>query len=478
MRQRITLFLLLSFVLLDTGYSFLQHLHVQLDGDMAAIIVPKEGYKQVLQDPFGWSVLQGERYGAPNRFFVHWPMSVYFRHMPHWLQHFVSPVESVYLACALLKTAIQLLLTGLLASFIVRGSGGFRWREWLMAAALMVPMFQSFGYNLQMGFIEKSITYAIFYSFPLAMLPCFFLPFYRREKENKWQLWQHLPLVGLAVALPFSGPLIPAVLLLVCPAALLAQWWVSFGKMADLPFARRAIKAILELPRPMVFYFLLTSLLSLWSMYLGTFNTDNGVVAASSIADRYPALLKGCWSLFTQKLGFPLLALGIVANLILVSKNATVEVRQKLCSLGKWLAFFIIAYLLLLPLGGYRIYRPLIVRHDTVMPVTLCIVFFFGLTTFCLLRKIAWKHRQWYAWGAVLFSAMFTAADLPDFHQNDCEKAALEAIGQSKADVVKLPSHCTVLSWHTIGEPESSELNAELLKIWAVTDGVRLYYSE
>lgn len=477
MNNRTLLLLLLLFVLLDTGYSFLQHLHVPLDGDMAAIILPAEWYQKVLQDPLGLSVLQGERYGAPNRFFIHWPMSAYFHQVPRWLQTFVGPVDSIYLACALAKTAVQLLLMGLLASFIVRGSGQFKWRDWLLAAALVLPMFQTYGYSVQMALLQKSITYFFFYPVPLALLLCFLLPFYLRNGQGLLP-WQHPLLLGLAVALPLSGPLVPAVVLLVCPVAVLAQWWVNLRKSSTTPIAHRATKALSEVPRPLLFYFLLISAVSLWSMYIGSFNVDNRAADAPALFDRYPALLKGCWSLLTQKLGLPLLLAGIAANVFFISKNASPEVRQKLFSIGKWLAVFSVAYLLLLPLGGYRIYRPLIVRHDTVLPVTLCLVFFYGLTAFYLLRKMTWKHQQWYAWGIVAVSAIFTAADLPGFHQNDCEKAALETISQSKAEVVKLPNSCTVMSWHEITDPQSSEVNARLLKIWGVTDEVRLYYSE
>ncbi len=477
--NRLSIALLLALLLLDTGYSFVQHLHVALDGDMAAIILPAEHYQQVMQDPFGLGALRGEKYGAPNRFFVHWAMSAYFRQVPLWLQNFVGPVDSIYLACALAKMAIQLILTALLAAFI-QWNGGFRWRYWLLAAALVTPFFQSFGHNLQMGLIEKSITYTFFYPLPLALLLGFFLPFYRAACQG-WELgfsvWKHLPLLGLAVVLPFSGPLVPALVLLACPAVLLKNWWGNLGKLPSQPFARRATKAVQAMPGTLLFYFLLISSLSLWSLYVGTFNDENGGQAAPLDA-RYLALLKGCGSLFTQKLGLPLLVLGIAANAFLISKNAAPATRQWLFLVGKWLAVFTIAYLLLLPLGGYRSYRPLIVRHDTVMPVTLCLVFFYGLTAFCLLRKIAWKHRPWYAWGAVVFSLMLSAADLPDFRHNSCEKAALVAIGQSTDAVVKLETDCPVLSWAKIARPRDSELNARLLKVWGVTEEVRLYYSE
>ncbi|MCF8243781.1 MAG: hypothetical protein K9J37_02305 [Saprospiraceae bacterium] len=477
--QRGTLILLLSFLLLDTGYSYMQHLHIPLDGDMAAIVLPAENYQKVLQDPFGLSVLQGDRHSAPNRFFVHWPMSAYFLHVPVWLQQFTSPVDSIYLACALAKVAIQLLLIALLAAFAT-ASSKFRWQDWLLAAAVATPFFQTGGYNLQMGLVENSITYSFFYPLPLAMLGCFLYPFYRSEvraEPLRLPIWQHILLLCLAVALPLSGPLVAAVVLLACPLVLVKIGYQIFAEQPDQPIFRRAAQTLRKLPKPLFFYFLLIGLVSLWSMYVGSFNIENPALATPLI-DRYPALLKGIGSIFTQKLGLPLLAAAIVANLFLVSKYAPSDIRQKLFHIGKWLAVFILAYLLLLPLGGYRIYRPLIIRHDTVMPVTLCLVFFYGLTTFHLLRKIEWKWRRWYATGAVVFAAMFTAADLPEFGRSDCERAALHRISLSTEKVVKLDSDCPVMAWDKITDPHSAEINAKLLKLWGVTDDLRLYFSE
>jgi hypothetical protein len=73
---------------------------------------------------------------------------------------------------------------------------------------------------------------------------------------------------------------------------------------------------------------------------------------------------------------------------------------------------------------------------------------------------------------------MFSLADLPEFQQNACEKAALEAIAQSKQEVVRLAGNCPVMSWNPITKPADSAMNAELLKLWGVTEEVRLYYSK
>jgi hypothetical protein len=219
------------------------------------------------------------------------------------------------------------------------------------------------------------------------------------------------------------------------------------------------------------------TLLSLWSLYVGSFNCESQGPAIG-LTDRYPALFRGIVAIFTQKLGFPLLVTGIAANLLLLRKFVAPDQQRQLLVLGKWVAVFIAAYLLLLPLGGYRSYRSLIVRHDTILPVTLCLVFFYAKTTLVLLRN-EWLHRGRYAVGITVLSLTVTAADLPEFGQNDCEKAALETIAHSSEEVVKLSSDCPVMGWNDkLTHPEQSRLNAQLLKIWRVTAEERLYYSE
>lgn len=115
--QRVVLILISIGVLVDMGYSFLQHYHNVLDGDMPGIILPAEWYSEVLDDPFAIGVLlDGKEYAAPNRFFCHWSMSKYFKSMPILLQNVVDPINSVYLSCAIIKTGVQFFLIWIIAS--------------------------------------------------------------------------------------------------------------------------------------------------------------------------------------------------------------------------------------------------------------------------------------------------------------------------------------------------------------------------
>jgi len=83
MRRWLLPVLLVLLVLADTIYTFAQHFHVPMDGDMANIIWPGQYYQQVLDDPLGLAaLLRKEVYAAPNRFFAHWFMTGYFKTVP------------------------------------------------------------------------------------------------------------------------------------------------------------------------------------------------------------------------------------------------------------------------------------------------------------------------------------------------------------------------------------------------------------
>ena len=110
----------ISLALLLIAYffiSFKRYNVMMLDGDMAPIIMPSPAYAQVLKDPFGINVLLTDTsYPATNRFFIHYTFSNYFKTVPNLLQSFASPLDSVYLSCALAKLLIHIFLIYIIAN--------------------------------------------------------------------------------------------------------------------------------------------------------------------------------------------------------------------------------------------------------------------------------------------------------------------------------------------------------------------------
>ncbi|HZF99686.1 MAG TPA: hypothetical protein VEY71_01725 [Chitinophagales bacterium] len=465
--------LLVGFIVLDLGYSFVQHLNGTLDGDMPAIVVPGRWHTEVLKDPFGFGVLtEGKRYTGTNRFFAHWSESTYYKTVPLLLQVFVSPVESVYLATALFKTALQMLLVWLLAVYIA-GTGRIRSREFLVAAALVLPLFQVSGFPETLWIIGPSVTYMFFYTVPLALLLLFFLPFYRRlilRQEKKMSVVQKSGLAALALILPFNGPLMPALVLVVCPAVLSLLFLKGFRRGAETPLPGRTLLALRSVPKPVWFYFGLISAMSSYSYYIGLFNSENDM--SVGLAQRYGLLWPGLREQLFSEYAYPILFGVIALNLWLMRKN---PLAQPLLTFYLGLLLFSVVYLSLLPLGGYRPYRALLVRGDTFMPVAMCIFFVYGSSTLHVLRLTNLRFVGAYATALVAVVVILTGADRFDNTVHRCEKEALKAIASSPEPVVRLDTWCGVLEWRAIKEPEHSETASQLLHIWKITDTEKRY---
>jgi hypothetical protein len=299
------IFLLLT----DAVYSFVQHTQVELDGDMSAIILPSLNYKQVLEDPFGLSVvLNNDEYAAPNRFFVHWSMSHYFHTVPKILQGIFSPIDSIYVAAALAKSLIQLCMIYVLALYISREKNLFDYK-WLLAAVIVTPLFQTSGFNGLMGMIDKSITYTFFYALSMLLLLLFFYPFFngrmRYKIWNRSSIGWSLFLLALSVVLVFNGPLVPAVVIIACTMSVVYLFFNDYQNMQEhLSIGEKIKQTLSKLSTPLLYHFIVIGLLSLYSLYVGTYNIEND--GAIPVLQRYARIPNGLFEVFTQKIGLPM----------------------------------------------------------------------------------------------------------------------------------------------------------------------------
>lgn len=468
---------LLLFLLLDVAYSFWQHSQTYLDGDIANIVAPSPSYNKVLTDPFGISTIQGEMYPGPNRFFAHATMFAYFRSVPFLFQYIDTPINSVYWAAALIKTLIQVLIISLLAIYISDKNNNKN--IFIIAAALITPLFQTTGYNLYMGIIDRSITYNFFYALPLGLLLLYFLPFYKEKyKENTLFDWgRNFVWFIFMIFLSFNGPLIQPTILILFPAILLYKIYEHFQTQNNAPFLKKIGISILLIPKQLLFFFVLFCFLSLYSIYLGTFNSEN-LTNTIPLAERYARLPLGLFNMLTQRIGFALFVFVFLLNIFIIAKLENTQERQSLFHILKWITYFAIIYLLLLPLGGYRNYRPNIIRYDTFMPILLAMFFFYGKSTLFIISQLIEKKKTFYLISIIAFSLIMTFADKPTKYLNDCEKAAFYTLAQSSEKIVALPNECTVMTWEKITEPNQSETNARLLHYWGITKEIKLYYQK
>nr|WP_321485117.1 hypothetical protein [uncultured Draconibacterium sp.] len=463
--------LLIIFLIGDLTYSFLQFYHTPLYGDMEGGIVPAKDVQEIFNDPTGIkAVITNEKHVNPNRFFSHYFFMEYFRNVPILLQRFFEPITSVYFSCALAKILVQAFLIYLLTITISNVKNILN-HQFLIVAALVTPLFQTHGYWSRMGIIDVSTAYTFFYAVPLVLLVIFIKSFYDRlynldHKPFGKRLFYLIPLVFI---LPLSGPLIPGVIL-IFSTLLFFHYIIDFKKHSSnsiFSFIKQIPKDVLSLILPISFF-------SLYSLFLG-FYDSNYDSESIPLIERYLKLPVGIFSQITHSFGFPLMLTIIGINLFIIHKKIKTKEAEKIIRTVKWIGVFSAIYILLLPLGGYRPYRPNIIRYDTFMPVTISLFFALGATTYFLYGKM--KSKKY--WIFIIASMLvYTFADISKLDENKCEIQALNNIFNSPEKVVELSDDCNIMSWGKTTNYKNSELKSELLLLWNITNEKKLFYQK
>ncbi len=476
MKKTVKIFIIL-FLLFEIVFSFKRHFYFPVDGDLPSIVAPHKNYQPVLQDPFGLNVLLHDSvYAAPNRFFPHWFMWSYFNNVPFLLQHFVSPVNSIYYSCAMAKIIIQFFLLYLFSIYIT-GKKRFWNFESLLVMAFLIPLFQIFGYNDAMGIIDHSITYTFFYAFALSLIvfflfPFFLLWFYKIEIRK----YTAISLLFLAIVTSLNGPLNAPVILLICPLVIINYFFQNWKQHTQLKLLDRISMSVKNIP-PVVLVGMGFSILTcVYSLYIGRNNSEN-LWESIPVNERYSRLWTGFYDQFTRKLG-PAFLLGVILiNKVIIKKHFD-ETGKKILSILKWFFVLTIIYILLLPIGGYRPYRPNIIRHDTILPVTLGLILLYGISTYHVYKRITLNRKKIYCTIIILVTVIFINADTDYRKYNACERAALEKLSQSPDKIVFLDSDCSILSWEKITDYHDSEIKTELLYHWNVIKERKLFYQK
>ena len=432
-----------------------------------------------MSDPFGISALKGDIYPGTNRFFAHWTMATYYKIAPFICQWVINPIDSIYLSNTIAKTGFQILII-LLLSFYITQTWRIFSKEFLISAVLITPLFQTWGFNSYIGIIDKSITYTFFYAIPLAFLMIFFLPFYyanaqkRKIKLNKWLI---ILLVPFVIFLSLNGPLIPAVVLIICPIILLYRFRSNYIASNQENKWARIVESIYQIDRIELVFFSLFTLTSLYSIYIGQFNAENfnNVVP---LLERYKLLIKGFYIQYTRSAGSIILIFIIAVNTLIIWLQKPNDETRRILKILRWIVILTSIYTILLPLGGYRVYRPFIIRWDSYMPVNLCLFYFYGLTSLYLINNIKPKFKVVYITAIAMFLIVFTVVDKTDYYSSWCEKESLNFLANSPDKVVLINSDCSIMAWGKITNPDDSRFNTQYLKYIGVLKDDKLYYQK
>ena len=469
------------FLLFSVVFSFKRYYYFTLEGDLPAIVLPDSGfYQTVMDDPFGLNViLHDSVYPATNRFFTHLEIEWCFKTLPFCFQKLSTPVKSIYYSCALVKTGVQFFLIFLMA-FVITGSRKFFGFDFLFVGVLLIPFFQTFGFNQWMGIIDHSITYTFFYALSLGLVMAFFLPFFYNwfhKGSLKINYLTFILLICLLVIISFNGPLNPPLILLIGLTIIFNFFsgiFFSFNAISIFEKIKISLKSI---PLNLFLLIFLACLMSGYSFYIGLNNSEN-LWEKISLGERYSRLPSGLWNQYLSVPGPVLLITILILNVFIIYFLKDDLKKKKIFFLLKWFAILCLIYILLLPLGGYRSYRPDIIRRDTILPVTLGLLFFYGLTAFYIIKTVSVKYKKPYYSLIFIVGLIFFVHDFELRKYNLCERNAFEKISQSPDRVVFLDNDCSVMNWGKTLDTANSENKTKVLLYWGVIKEKKLYYQK
>jgi hypothetical protein len=461
-------FLLISILLADTAYSFRQNYGKPLDGDIVPIVLPSSHYAKVLEDPFGFRALVNqEKYAAPNRFFAHATMYFWYRDVYSLFCHFIPDrIQCLYIISALFHTLVQVLLIVLLSIYIT-GHTRFGSVYFLLAAGLIIPFFQVHGFYTIIGIIDQAVSYTFFYAFPVTLLLLYYLPFYlayRHDKpiRNYYSAFLYPVWFLLAIYLAFSGPLIPPLVFLI---SVFAGILFLFDKRK---LGYNGIwKKFLSCPVSLKINFGWILLLCAYSYYLGRFNAEN--LVEIPILMRYEKLFHGITFFLTHQPALPLMIGLLFVNILFSKFNPDLKTFYNRKTLLLFI-LFAFTYIILLPLGGYRSYRPLMLRYDTFLPLTILLIFSVGYTTVSLLLQQTGNLFKIHALFVSIILFIFMIVDKPQFRENACQVESLYQIKNSTKPVAYIGNTCTELTWSAGYDTAGTRNISQMLYEWKITD--------
>lgn len=456
---------LLILFIIDIVFSFYQYYYIPLDGDLSANIAPSPQFQKMMHDPFGMhALINHEMYMGSNRFFAHWTMKLYFESIPILFQHFTDPITSIYLSCAFAKIITHLLLV-ILAWYYCLEKPIIKSLHFILFTLIISSFFQTYGFHNTMAIIDTSITYHFFYAWPMCLLMVFYLPFIIRFYHNKHfqfspiqQIFSYL----LALIMAFNGPLLPAIVTNISFIIAMSLIWACLKNHEKNTFFNYFKLQISLIPKSFIFLYFFTIITSIYSLYIGTFNIEN-LNLKLSILERYQKLPFGLFKILSENLGWSLFIVFTCTNIYLARKINALS-TYKMNRTIKYIGLFILLYIALLPLGGYREYRPFILRYDTLIPVTLIILMLNGTLIINNLHHINQQYKKYYIGFLVFIVAALNISDSKIPKNNLCEKNALLNISNSNNDTLRLTNDCTVMSWNKIKKSEALHLNSIFLK--------------
>lgn len=136
----------------------------------------------------------------------------------------------------------------------------------------------------------------------------------------------------------------------------------------------------------------------------------------------------------------------------------------------------VIVYIALLPLGGYRPYRPYIIRSDTSLPALAVLFFIFTQVNLLSMKFFTHDRKKYLTPILSIFLLVFFARDLAIKKENQCEMKSMEMISNARhVDTVRLDNTCNFMSWEVQSNPYFTHFGSKMLQEWNITDHYQPY---
>ena len=477
--------ILVIFISLSLSKSFRQYYVTTLDGDIAESTLPYSPIQKTFDDPTGIkTIINKDYHTGTNRFFSHYFLHLTYRTVPSLLQKFTNPIDSVYYTSAIAKIIIQILIL-LLLTFIINGKTNVFSLRFIVTATLLIPFFQTNGKYLahEIGIMDKYVSYCFFYALPLVFLLLYYFPIFLEflhDKKVKITWYFAIIWAVIAIIACFSGPLNSPIVLITNAILFTHIFYRNWKTNKANSFYKKILNTIQTIDSRIYIFLFPITLIALYSTFLGTFI---GVYPELqlSLKDMYLILPKGILKSFTSVSYIIFLFLLLTNYFIVFYKYRNVSQSSKIFGLYRFLIVFSLIYILLLPLGGYRPYRPHILRYDTILPITILSILTICYTSLFILKQL--KNEKWSFYLKTIYPSVFLSLLVfflirnKTYVYNECEKTALKIISNSEEDIVALDCNCAVISWEPLYNPEESKNYGELLYLWKITDKPKLYYN-
>lgn len=460
------LLLAIDFVQSNYHYS-----NLPMDGDTPRVAAPMIWYQNVLDDPIGIAAITTqEKYSGAGRYVCHAVTQWWFTDVYDLVKKVVGdPVHSIYYTSTLLVALLHLCFI-CLAYFYTKQNEKFNFKKFIPIALLASVLIQLNSFYDCIGFLDRAIDYVLFYALPITVLLFYLMPFYKNQfaADKKIPLWQYVGLVILAPVLAFSGPLIQPIVFII---ALL----YFAGIFIKNPFFK--IKRNNALLGQLLFFVICC----LYAFYVSQFNSESSEY--KPLTERYILLAKGLARILTLRIAWALIITFLGFNFYYIMKHKIVK-QVKLKAIFWFAIMFCAIYILLLPLGGYRVYREYIIRYDTFIPVTLTFFFLLFYTSYNILNHLRDNKKLYYQLGLFMFCIIFLIADKKTEREaNYCQQGQLYEIMASEETVIRKEYKCNVLVWdvRSIYDVENMKAINIMLRRWGILQSaqrVEFYESE